>query len=138
MNRILGIDFGEVRVGLAISDLTHTIASPFTTFTFKDDDDLLLKLSDLIKEKDITEIVVGLPLNMKGKITKQTLKVHEFINLLKSSFSHKIYLIDERLSSITAKKIMQEMKIKTGHNKEKTDQISAAIILQEYLDSVKE
>ena len=138
MNRILGIDFGDVRVGLAISDLTHTIASPFKTFTFKDDDDLLLKLSYLIKEKDITEIVVGLPLNMKGKITKQTLKVHEFINLLKSSFSHKIYLIDERLSSITAKKIMQEMNIKTGHNKEKTDQISASIILQEYLDSVKE
>ena len=138
MNRILGIDYGEVRVGIAISDLTHTIASPFKTFTFKDYDDLLLKLSDLIKEKDITEIVVGLPLNMKGKITKQTLKVHEFINLLKSSFSNKIYLIDERLSSITAKKIMHEMNIKTGHNKEKTDQISASIILQEYLDSVKE
>ena len=138
MNRILGIDFGDVRVGLALSDLTHTIASPFKTFTFKSYDDLILQLSDLIQEKDIVEIVVGLPLNMKGKITKQTIKVHEFINLLKNSFTQNIYLIDERLSSITAKKIMQEMNIKTGHNKEKTDQISAAIILQEYLDSAKE
>ena len=137
MNRILGIDFGEVRVGLAISDLTHTIASPFKTFTFKDYDDLILQLSNLIKEKDISEIVVGLPLNMKGKNTKQTQKVYEFIELLKSAFSYDIYLIDERLSSITAKKILQEMNIKTGHNKEKVDQISAAIILQEYLDSVK-
>ena len=64
--------------------------------------------------------------------------VDQFINLLKNSFTQNIYLIDERLSSITAKKIMQEMNIKTGHNKEKTDQISAAIILQEYLDSAKE
>ena len=135
MSRILGIDFGSVRVGLSLSDLTQTIAKPFDTLNYKDLDDLLSQLKIVIDNNQVYELVVGIPFNMKGQDTKQTLKVREFISFLKKNISIKIRLIDERLSSIEAEKVMHAMNIKTGHNKGKIDKIAASVILQEYLDS---
>jgi len=135
LSRILGIDFGSVRVGLSLSDLTQTIAKPFDTLNYKDLDDLLSQLKIVIDNNQVYELVVGIPFNMKGQDTKQTLKVREFISFLKKNISIKIRLIDERLSSIEAEKVMHAMNIKTGHNKGKIDKIAASVILQEYLDS---
>ena len=135
MKRILGIDYGDVRVGLSLSDLTQTIAKPFTTINYKNLDDLLVQLKDIIINNEVDKLVVGVPYNMKGEDTKQTLKVKEFISFLESNLSYDIDLIDERLSSIEAEKTMHKMNIKTGHNKSDIDKIAASVILQEYLDS---
>ena len=135
MKRILGIDYGEVRVGLSLSDLTQTIASPFKTVIYKSADNLLNQLKEIIAENEVEKLVVGVPYNMKGEDTKQTLKVKEFISFLESNLSYDIELIDERLSSIEAEKTMHKMNIKTGHNKSDIDKIAASVILQEYLDS---
>ena len=135
MKRIIGIDYGEVRVGISLSDLTQTIAKPFRTVSYKNLDDLLTQLKEIIIENEVDKLVVGIPYNMKGEDTKQTLKVKEFISFLESNLSYDIALIDERLSSIEAEKIMHKMNIKTGHNKSDIDKIAASVILQEYLDS---
>ena len=135
MKRILGIDYGEVRVGLSLSDLTQTIAQPFKTIMYKNINNLLDQLKEIIVENEVERLVVGIPYNMKGEDTKQTLKVKEFISFLESNLSYDIDLIDERLSSIEAEKTMHKMNIKTGHNKSDIDKIAASVILQEYLDS---
>ncbi len=135
MKRIIGIDYGEVRVGISLSDLTQTIAKPFRTISYKNFDDLLTQLKEIIIANEVDKLVVGIPYNMKGEDTKQTLKVKEFISFLESNLSYDIALIDERLSSIEAEKTMHKMNIKTGHNKSDIDKIAASVILQEYLDS---
>ena len=135
MKRILGIDYGEVRVGLSLSDLTQTIAKPFKTIMYINIDNLLDQLKEIIIQNEVEKLVVGVPYNMKGEDTKQTLKVKEFISFLESNLSYDIELIDERLSSIEAEKTMHKMNIKTGHNKSDIDKIAASVILQEYLDS---
>ena len=135
MKRIIGIDYGEVRVGISLSDLTQTIAKPFRTISYKNFDDLLTQLKEIIIANEVDKLVVGVPYNMKGEDTKQTLKVKEFISFLESNLSYDIALIDERLSSIEAEKTMHKMNIKTGHNKSDIDKIAASVILQEYLDS---
>ena len=135
MKRIIGIDYGEVRVGISLSDLTQTIATPFRTISYKNFDDLLTQLKEIIIANEVDKLVVGVPYNMKGEDTKQTLKVKEFISFLESNLSYDIALIDERLSSIEAEKTMHKMNIKTGHNKGQIDKIAASVILQEYLDS---
>tara|TARA_Y100000758_G_scaffold291305_1_gene245579 strand:- start:116 stop:532 length:417 start_codon:yes stop_codon:yes gene_type:complete len=135
LKRIIGIDYGEVRVGISLSDLTQTIAKPFRTISYKNFDDLLTQLKEIIIANEVDKLVVGIPYNMKGEDTKQTLKVKEFISFLESNLSYDIALIDERLSSIEAEKTMHKMNIKTGHNKSDIDKIAASVILQEYLDS---
>ena len=117
MQRILAIDYGDVRVGLAISDLTQTIAQPFKTLLYSDSNNLLNQLDNIIKENDIGLIVVGIPYNMKGEDTQQTSKVRKFISLMQDNLMIEIKLIDERLTSLEAEKIMHKMNIKTGSNK---------------------
>tara|TARA_X000001036_G_scaffold394498_1_gene394841 strand:+ start:6284 stop:6694 length:411 start_codon:yes stop_codon:yes gene_type:complete len=136
LNRILAIDFGDVRVGLALSDLTCTISKPFKTINYINIEDLLNQIFEITKENQVNKIVVGIPYNMKGEDTKQTIKVRQFVSALENKMDYKIDLIDERLTSSEAEKFMHQMNIKTGHNKDKIDKIAASIILQEYLDTI--
>ena len=136
MNRILAIDYGDVRVGLALSDLTCTIARPFKTLNYNDMDDLLNQLFEIFEENQVNKIVVGIPYNMKGDDTKQTTKVRDFVSILEDKIGYKVDLIDERLTSSEAEKFMHQMNIKTGFNKDRIDKIAASIILQEYLDTI--
>ena len=135
MKRALGIDFGDVRIGLALSDLTKTISKPFETIKYINLEDLSLQLEVIIEEKEVDTLVVGIPFNMSGEDTKQTVKVREFVLFIENIISLPIHLIDERLTSKEAEKTMHTLNIKTGHNKGTIDKIAASIILQEYLDS---
>jgi len=135
LKRALGIDFGDVRVGLALSDLTKTISKPFETIQYTNLEDLFLQLKVIIEEKEVDTLVVGIPFNMSGEDTKQTVKVREFVLFIENIISLPIHLIDERLTSKEAEKTMHILNIKTGHNKGTIDKIAASIILQEYLDS---
>ncbi len=133
MGRILGIDYGDSRIGLAMSDRLKIIASPFKTIRNEGNENCLQVFQSLIKEKDVDTIVVGLPMGLKGQETAQTKKVREFVSLL-YALNLPIRLEDERLSSVSAEKSMIQQNIKTGHNKGLIDQRAAAIILQQFLD----
>tara|TARA_B100001123_G_C14751399_1_gene805046 strand:- start:92 stop:493 length:402 start_codon:yes stop_codon:yes gene_type:complete len=133
---VLAIDFGDIRVGLALSDLTQTISKPFRTLKYDNINDLLNQLNSIIEENNVNKIVAGIPYNMKGKDTKQTIKVRDFVSILENKLDLKVELIDERLTSTEAQKFMHQMNIKTGFNKDRIDKIAASIILQEYLDTI--
>jgi putative Holliday junction resolvase len=132
VNRTLGIDYGDTRIGIAVSDPLKIISKPLRTV--KNNDNFLTELQNIIKEKNVDAIVVGYPIGMKGQVTKQTEKVDSFIELLAENINIKILKVDERLSSVSASKSLILQGIKTGHNKELIDDTSAAIILQEFLD----
>ena len=133
MARALGIDFGERRVGLAISDRLNLIASPYKTIQYDSEGDLINKIKKIVFEKEIEIFVLGLPLNMKGVDTTQTKKVRKFKKYL-STLSLPIIYEDERFSSILARNSLVLQNVKTGHNKAEIDRTAAAIILQQYLD----
>ena len=133
MGRSIGIDLGSKRVGLAISDKSSMIASPYKTLTFKNEQDLLDQLKIIIVDFKVKTIVLGLPLNMSGGDSTQTKKVREFKSIL-SILNLPIILEDERLSSVSAKKSLVMQNIKTGYNKSEIDKRAAAIILQQFLD----
>ena len=132
MSRVLGIDYGDSRIGLALSDPMKIIAKPFKTLN--NNKDLLAEFKLIIDNNQIIEFVVGYPINMKGKKTLQTKKVDDFIVFLERNFNLAIIKIDERLSSVSAINSLIKQGVKTGYNKSKIDETSAAIILQEFLD----
>tara|TARA_Y100001970_G_C13818164_1_gene643460 strand:- start:204 stop:620 length:417 start_codon:yes stop_codon:yes gene_type:complete len=134
MGRILGVDYGDSRIGLALSDSTKMIASPFCTIPNKGSQWLLKQFEQIIKEKKIECFVIGLPVSLSGKDTTQTKKVRLFAKVI-THFNIPIYLQDERLSSVSASKALIKQKIKTGHNKNLIDDTAAAIFLQQYLDT---
>ena len=133
MGRILGVDYGDSRIGLALSDPLKMIASPFKTIRNEGNEKCLQSLKAIINENEVEAVVVGLPIGMKGQETAQTKKVREFATSL-AILSLAIYLEDERLSSVSAEKSMIQQNIKTGHNKGLIDRRAAAIILQQFLD----
>ena len=133
MARALGIDFGEKRVGLALSDRLNLIASPYKTLQYISENDLISEIKKIVIDKEIGVCVIGLPLNMKGEDSDQTKKVRRFKNLL-SILELPIFYEDERFSSIIAKNSLVLQNVKTGHNKSEIDRTAAAIILQQYLD----
>ena len=134
MGRILGVDYGDSRIGLALSDPNKIIATPFKTIKNKRLDKTKKEIFDIIRENKVELIVLGLPVSMSGTETNQTKKVRKFQNFIQH-FDIPIEMQDERLSSFTAKKSLIQQKIKTGYNKHLIDSTAAAIFLQQYLDS---
>ena len=134
MGRILGVDYGDSRIGLAISDLNKIIASPFKTIKNEGGHRLKDEFKNIIIDNEIEDIVLGLPISLSGKETKQTVKVRDFFKFLED-FNVPVHMQDERLSSLSAKKSLIEQKVKTGHNKHLIDSTAAAIFLQQFIDS---
>jgi putative Holliday junction resolvase len=132
MGRILAIDYGDQRIGLALSDPLKIIASPYKTI-INNNDHIVDLIQDIIIREDVKLTIVGLPLAMSGEDTAQTKKVKNFSDKL-SLKGIKIKFVDERWSSKAAKRSMKDQGIKTGHNKSLVDQTAAAIFLQQYLD----
>ena len=137
MDRILGIDYGSSKIGLALSDPLKIIAKPFETIDNISDEKSLKIICSMIDEYFISEIVIGLPITLKNSFSKQTSIVEKFIELLKEKLSIKITIVDERLSSIEAKKSLIQQGVKTGHNKKEIDKTAAALFLQSYLNTIE-
>ncbi len=137
MKRVLGIDFGERRIGLALSDPSGIIAQPYMTFDTREDGDIVKKIEELIEEQKVERIVLGIPRNMNGSIGEKGEAVLEFSNLLSSRLKLPIILWDERLSSVESLKVLRHAGAKLHKHKKAVDRISAALILQGYLDSQK-
>lgn len=143
MAKIIGIDHGLVRIGLAVSDESGTIA--FGREAIKNDDKAITKIKQLCADENADTIVIGYPLNLKGEKTEQTREVEKFEQRLKTVFSTAgitgilFVRADERFTSKIAADSMLEsgMKKKKRQDKSNIDIISAALLLQGYLDSKK-
>lgn len=134
MSRILAIDFGERRIGLALSDPLGITAQGLPTIDTKKIKDVFAYIKNLVVEKDVAKLVVGMPRNMNGSIGPQGEKVKKFIGKLAHKTEAEVIAWDERLTSVQSLRSMREMGTKQKR-KEVTDRISATLILQSYLDS---
>ena len=136
-HRVMAIDYGGRRIGIAISDPLQLIAYPYKTIDRKKSSNYIDDIKKIIKEKDVKSVVVGYPLTMSGNESEQTKLTLEFIEILKSKVDIEIHKCDERLSSQEAKRYLRQQNIKIGHNKEKIDKVSASIILDQFLSTIK-
>ena len=141
MSRILAVDLGDVRIGLAISDQSQTLASSYGYLQFKGYDDLVEKILSIARDEDVSEFVIGLPLNMDGSKGVQAGKAEKLAGLLRSKTQHPVNLVDERLSTVEATRQLHASgkKVRRGlvSQKEQLDKIAATIILQVFLDGKK-
>ena len=135
--KFLGIDYGEKRVGIAISDPLRIFASPYKTILYKSKSQLFEEIEKIIIDENIVFSVVGLPIGMNGQVTLQTSEVNNFINDFIKKNIVPVEKIDERLSSVQAIKLLNHQGIKPSKNKSLIDSTAAAIILQSFLDSIK-
>ena len=136
MMKVIGIDFGLSKVGLAISDPSGIIALPLKVLRYKDKKDLLSELQGISKEKNVNKFVIGYPISMNYKENEMTKIIDSFKQDMEN-LDFEVILEDERLSSEYAKKIMIEQDVKVSRNKEMVDLTAASIILQTYLDRNK-
>ena len=135
MARVLGIDHGTRRVGLAVSDPTRVIAQPLTTLERGESEAWWGQLAQIIAEQEVEAIVVGYPLTMSGSHSRQTGEVDRFISQLQARSGLPVLRYDERLTSVAARRSLIQQGVKTGHNKGAVDRTAAALMLQDYLDS---
>lgn len=135
--RILGIDYGDSRVGIAVSDALGWTAQPVTVISEKDKNIQIERIKQYIAEYNIEKIVMGLPKNMNGSIGERAEKTKDFAALLGEETGMEIELWDERLSSSAAHRTLAEGKVSGKKRKGLVDKIAAVFILQGYLDLQK-
>lgn len=133
--RILGLDHGTRRVGVAVSDEMHMIAQPLEYIAPEPFAEFLERLKEIIREKEVGLIVIGMPRNMDGSYGPAALKVQEFAAALKDAVTVPLKLWDERLTTSQAQKFLIQGGVRRNQRKEKVDKTAAAILLQSYLDS---
>ena len=134
MSRILGIDYGTVRIGLALSDPTGTLASPLPFLENQSPQQVTTALSELIQTHQIDGLIIGLPRNMDGTYGPSAQKVRDFIAQIQKSISLRITPIDERLTTAQASKQLSGIGLNQKQLRKKVDSSSACLILQQYLD----
>jgi putative Holliday junction resolvase len=137
MSRILAVDYGSQRIGLAVSDPLKIIAQGLKTIA--NSGQTIDEIIAVVSEYSVSEIIVGNPLLLSGKESATSADVATFVKNLSERTQVKIVLVDERFTSVMAQKSMIEMgvKKKKRQNKAKVDEIASAILLQGYLDSRK-
>ncbi len=133
--RILGIDYGDARVGVAITDaLNITVQGLETIQRNQSDKNVLKRLDEILKEYEVETIVVGLPLNLKGEKTERTNITEKFIHKLKCKYNKiKIETMDERLTTVEAHKTMNFLNVDKNKKRSIVDTISAVYILEAYI-----
>jgi len=131
--RILAIDPGGRRVGLALSDPLRIIASPYETLLIKNNEDAVVQIVGVILKEQVSEVVVGVPLRPGAEKSEQAKRVEVFIELLKGSITQPVHTIDESYSSVEAEASLHQMGKKVGDDKGAVDRIAAALILKQYL-----
>lgn len=134
--RYMGLDLGSKTLGVAISDPTKTIANVLTTIRFKDENyDLLISpLADIIKEYQISKIILGYPKTMNNTVGERAMITLAFKEKLENNFNIEVIMEDERLTSVISNNVLIEADLSRKKRKQKVDGIAAEIILQGYLD----
>lgn len=132
--RKLGLDFGDARIGLALSDPLGIFASGLETYHRKNLDADLQYIANLIKEKQVDTVVAGLPINMDGSMGPRVEKTKEFCQKLQEVCEVKIEYLDERLTTVAAEKMLIQADVRREDRKKVIDKVAATIILQSFLD----
>ena len=133
--RILGIDYGEKRVGIALSDPSETIAQGKDVYEWEDRVQLIKYIKESVKKYSVDMVVVGLPYNMDGTLGKKANEVMEFIEELKRNIDISISTWDERLTTLQSERILIEADVSRKKRKGSANKMAATLILQGFLDS---
>lgn len=134
--RVLAIDHGTVRMGIAMSDEFKMIAQPLEFIPAEPFSGFLDRLRELLREYEVELILLGMPRNMDGSYGEASLKVRDFEAVLKNSITVPMKTWDERLTSVQANRALSEGRAKKKKKRQNVDAIAAAILLQSYLDSL--
>ncbi len=132
--RLLGIDFGKRRIGIAISDPMRIVAQGMETISYHSPDQLWQKFARIFASHDIERVIIGSPINLNGSESAISANVREFANQLQEQFQVPIEFWDERFTSKAAQETLHQMGKSPSKNKGKVDKIAAVLILQGYLD----
>jgi putative Holliday junction resolvase len=133
---VLGFDFGEKRIGVALGERLIGIAHPLTTIATEINDERFKQISQLIEEWKPVALVVGLPLSLEGEEHKVTKLCRKFAHRLEGRFNLPVCMVDERLSSVAASQTLKELGIGGRKQKPMLDQVAAQHILQSYFDGL--
>lgn len=134
MNRVLALDLGDRRIGIAMSDLMKIIAGGSETYVRQDEARDIEYIAKIIDDNLVDEVVIGLPINMDGTEGDRVAKSYAFGELLKTKTSATIKYQDERLTTVTAERMLIEADVRRDKRKTVIDKVAATIILQNYLD----
>jgi putative Holliday junction resolvase len=134
--RILALDIGDKRIGVAMSDPMGILASPLTIIERQGDEPDTQAIIDLVKKHGAGKIIAGLPVSLDGKIGGQAQKVQLFVEKLLARLTVPVEYRDERFTTVSARQLMQETQKKGKPDRRKDDAFAAALLLQEYLDEL--
>lgn len=135
MGSILSIDYGLKRIGLAVSDPMRSFTFPFGVIENKNIKQILSEIKQIVTDRDIDLILIGLPLNMDNSKSEMTLKVELFANQVEKELNLKVVLLDERLSSFQAEENLRKSNLNAKKMKKYVDSEAARIILEDYINS---
>ncbi len=133
--KVLGLDWGTKRIGIAISDRAGKVALGRPSRKRKDLESDLDYLEELVETEAVRQVVIGMPLHMNGDVGQSAEKVREFKRNLEERLSVPVDTVDERLTSSEAERVMVKSDLRREERKEKKDRVAATLILQRYLDS---
>lgn len=136
-HRKMGVDYGDKRIGIALTDALCIISSPFEVYKNVGEEDALNHLNDIIKQFNVDDIAMGLPLNMDGSEGERAIIHREFGEKLEKLSGVKVNYVDERLTSAEAEDILIASGVRREKRKELIDKISAQIILQTHINNIK-
>jgi putative Holliday junction resolvase len=132
MNRILGLDFGRARIGVAISDELQMLAHPLETIPAHEEP--AARVAEIVREKQVDHVVAGIPRQMNGQIGTAATEVLEFVEKLRAILPCPVVTWDERLTTVAAHRALRDAGKKTRDTRGYVDQVAAQMILQTYLD----
>jgi putative Holliday junction resolvase len=133
--KLLAIDHGDKRMGIAASDPLGMMAHPLEFIPSEPFDEFLIRLKEILAERETEQVIVGMPRNMDGSIGPQALKVEDFVAVLKKSVAVSVRTWDERLTTVMAEDKLREAGVSVRDAKKKVDASAAAVMLQDYMDS---
>jgi len=137
VGRMIGLDVGDVRIGVAVSDPLGIIAQPYSAIEVDSTEKSIQAVVDMVKEKEAVRLVVGIPLNIEGQVGPQAEKVLAFIDNLRAALDIEVVTQDERYSSSAAQSMLIAADVSRKKRKQVIDKVAAHHILQTYLDRIK-
>lgn len=133
--RVMALDVGSKRIGVALTDTLRLLASPLTTIRAQPREAAFERITTLIGQNEVVELVIGLPISLNGNVGPQAEIVKRFAAELESRIQVPIHFFDERYTSSEAERVMIEMGLKAEQRKARIDEMAASIILRDYIDA---
>ncbi len=132
--RVLGVDYGRARIGLALSDPTGLFAQGLSVLRRTTDEQAVAEIVELIRQHEVEEVVVGLPKNMNGTVGERAEQCQAFAEQLEQAAGVPVRLFDERLTTVAAERLLISADMRRNRRKQVIDEVAATLLLQSYLD----